>query len=145
MQNSGELVEHVQALAASALDGRAKMWTIFRALGLRRGHAALFEHGTYVPLEAAGDRAEHVVAFARRHAAQSVLVIAGRLWAKLGGDSGVVPTGADVWGDTSIEADSEGALVNVLTGETLQAQNGRLRVADALSGFPAALLVAHSS
>ena len=134
--------ETAGSLAGSALDGRAKMWLIWRALELRRAQSDLFEHGSYVPLQASGARADHVVAFMRRQGRSAAVAIAGRLWAKLGGAAGVVPLGEQLWGDTTIDAGSlSGALTNVLTGETIRAEGGRIRVADAFATFPAALLI----
>ena len=139
---SPDRAKAARSLAASALDGRAKMWLIWRALELRRAQAELFELGSYVPLHASGARADHIVAFMRRHGRSSAVAIAGRLWAKLGFEPGVVPLGEQTWGDTAIDAGAlSGALTNILTGETVRAEGGRIRVADALASFPGALLV----
>lgn len=137
-----DLAGKAHALAASGLDGRAKMWIIWRALELRRAHAELFELGQYVPLHARGARAAHVVAFLRRHGPASAVAIAGRLWLKLGCDAGVLPLSEDTWGDTQIDAGPlEGPLTNVLTGETVFVRDGSIALADAFGRFPAALLV----
>ena len=82
-----------EALAGSALDGRAKMWIVARALELRRSNPDLFTHGQYVPLQVQGQRAGHVVAFMRRHAGTTAVTIAGRLWMKLGAYAGGPPLG----------------------------------------------------
>ena len=76
----------------------------------------------YLPLEARGERARHVVAFARRDGAQWVIVVATRLFAWLGLRAGEAPVGA-VWGDTAIELPAGDAalpagtrLVDVMSG-----------------------------
>jgi (1->4)-alpha-D-glucan 1-alpha-D-glucosylmutase len=131
-----------QTLAAAALDGRAKMWIVARALELRRSNPDLFSHGHYVPLHAHGEHAGHVVAFMRRHGGAAAVTIAGRLWMKLGAGAGTPPLGEQTWGDTSIDAGPlSGSLVDVLTGATLAVEDGRIRLAAAFSRFPGALLV----
>jgi (1->4)-alpha-D-glucan 1-alpha-D-glucosylmutase len=131
----------VQALAASGLDGRAKMWIVWRALQLRREQPDVFKLGHYVPLQAHGSRANHVVAFMRRHASSTVVTIAGRLWMKLGGEAETLPVGKQIWGDTTIDAGPlVGEVMNVFTGEKLPVENGKIRIAAAFSRFPAALL-----
>jgi (1->4)-alpha-D-glucan 1-alpha-D-glucosylmutase len=65
------LAETGAALAASALDGRAKLWVVSRVLELRRAQAELYRDGQYLPLHAHGSRAAHVIAFMRRHAGAS--------------------------------------------------------------------------
>jgi (1->4)-alpha-D-glucan 1-alpha-D-glucosylmutase len=136
------LASAAHGLATSALDGRAKMWVIWRALELRRAQSDLFSLGQYVPLHAQGERATHVVAFMRRHATATAVTIAGRLWMKLGTEAEAVPAGKPVWGDTAIEAGPlSGDLVNVLTGERVSVEDGKIRLAAAFSRFPGALLV----
>ena len=131
-----------KALAASGLDGRAKLWIVSRVLAYRREQPDLFRHGGYVPLHAHGERADHVIAYMRRHGGRSIIVIAGRLFLKLGTEEGKLPLGASIWGDTALES---GALArplkNLLTGETVEVKDGRIRIADAFKSFPGAVLV----
>jgi (1->4)-alpha-D-glucan 1-alpha-D-glucosylmutase len=136
----------VQAIAQSALDGRAKMWVLWRALELRRERPDVFRLGHYVPLHAHGSQANHVVAFMRRHASGTAVTIAGRLWMKLGCEAEALPLGKRVWGDTAIDAGPlTGELSNVLTGEKLTVEDGKIGLAAAFSRFPGALLVPSSS
>jgi len=61
---------------------------------------------------------------------------------KLGREAGGVPAGEETWGDTTIDAGAlKGALVNVLTGEAVPVEAGRIRLAAAFSRFPGAVLV----
>jgi (1->4)-alpha-D-glucan 1-alpha-D-glucosylmutase len=134
--------EAVQALAASCLDGRAKLWIVARALELRRTHPELFERGQYVPLATHGKRAEHVISFMRRHGRRAVIALAGRLWRKLGSTPNWLPLGPEAWGDTTIDSGGlAGPLVNVLTGTSVAADGERIAVGEAFSHFPGALLV----
>lgn len=73
---------------------QVKQPLIQRVLKLRAADPALFEHGDYVPLQARGAQADHVVAFLRQHQGRTLLVAALRLPA-----SGPQP-GSDGWGDT---------------------------------------------
>ena len=78
----------------------------------------------------------------RRHASGSLVSIAGRLWMKLGSEAEVLPVGKQTWGDTAIDAGPlTGELTNVLTGERLAVEDGKIRLAAAFSRFPGALLV----
>jgi (1->4)-alpha-D-glucan 1-alpha-D-glucosylmutase len=131
-------------MAAAPEDGRAKLWVVWRALEMRRAHPLVFEKGDYAPLAASGTRADHVVAFARRHADVGVIAIAGRLWASLGTDVRVPPLGATIWEDTAIGADllpAGAEPINALTGERVSVRDGRILIADAFANFPAALLL----
>jgi (1->4)-alpha-D-glucan 1-alpha-D-glucosylmutase len=132
----------VESIARSALDGRAKMWIVWRALELRREQPDVFKLGQYVPLHAHGSRADHVVALMRRHASGNIVAIAGRLWMKLGAKAEALPLGKHTWDDTVIDAGPlSGELMNVLTGEKVAVENGKIRIAAAFSRFPGALLV----
>jgi (1->4)-alpha-D-glucan 1-alpha-D-glucosylmutase len=142
LAKGSNLASAAHGLAGAALDGRAKMWVIWRSLELRRAQPDLFAFGQYVPLHVAGERAAHVVAFMRRHAGTTAVTIAGRLWMKLGVETEVVPAGKQAWGDTAIDAGPlSGDFVNVFTGERVSVQDGKIRLSAAFSRFPGALLV----
>jgi (1->4)-alpha-D-glucan 1-alpha-D-glucosylmutase len=85
------LAARVRALAAAPHDGRAKLWFIWRLLSLRRAQPALFREGSYEGLVAEGALARHVVAFARRHEDQMLLVVAGRLFVGLCPEDSAAP------------------------------------------------------
>ncbi|HWI14623.1 MAG TPA: hypothetical protein VNT02_10235, partial [Burkholderiales bacterium] len=138
-----DAASRVRELARAAEDGRAKLWTIWRALELRREQPDLFEEGNYQPLQAGGLRSEHVVAYARCHGNVAVIAIAGRLWAKLGGAAGTLPLGPAFWADTAVDCSAlraTGTAVNVLTGKPVHILDGGLRVAEAFADFPGALI-----
>jgi len=138
----------VRALAAAPHDGRAKLWLTWRLLELRRAQPELFRDGAYVPLEAHGAKAEHVLAYARRQSGDTLVAIAGRLFAKLLGEAGRLPLGEDVWSDTAVDAAglADGTpLENLLTGETLVVQDGRIALARAFASFPGAVFLAKAA
>ncbi len=156
------------ALAAAPFDGRAKLWITWRLLSLRRDQPALFQDGSYTGLKVSGPHAAHVIAFARHHADQHLIVIAGRLFSGLGrsssasdagdgrdGGSGAMstptssavlpglPLGDAVWADTAVALPgwAEGArFKNVLTGEVVVLTRGGVRLAQVFAHFPAAAL-----
>jgi (1->4)-alpha-D-glucan 1-alpha-D-glucosylmutase len=143
LADSRQLPREVKALAAAGLDGRAKMWLAWRVLVLRRTEPDLFKLGDYLPLQPHGTHADHVIAYLRRHTGRSLIVIAGRLWRKLGVAEGKLPLGEAVWNGTTIDAAAlKGPLTNVLTGETVEIEDGRIRVSDAFRSFPGAVLTA---
>ncbi len=115
---------------AWADEGAPKLWLVHRALQLRRSHAAAFAPGSsYEPLPAEGEKAHHVIAYARRAGTASVAVAVPRLVLGLGGK----------WGDTTVVL-PEGRWTDVLGGS--EAGSGAVAVADLLARFPVALLVA---
>ncbi len=128
-------------------DGRAKLWLTWRTLQLRSEYPVLFAAGDYLPVEATGTRADHVVAFARVHEGEACLVIAPRLTVGLcGWPQRRLPLGGAVWDDTVLVLPDQLAgvhLVDVLTGAELDVAPGRrsLPLATALADFPAALLI----
>jgi len=139
-----ELGNAVRALAAAPHDGRAKLWLTWRVLEARRKEAELFRDGDYLPLKAHGAKAEHVLAYARRQGGKTLVVIAGRLFAKLLGEAGKLPLGEEVWADTAIDAAglADGTpLENLITGETIEVAGGHIALARAVANFPAAALI----
>ncbi|HYC35866.1 MAG TPA: malto-oligosyltrehalose synthase [Usitatibacter sp.] len=143
-----QLAAPVDAALADMLsrleDGRAKMYVLWRLLQLRRQSEALFLEGGYTPVRVVGEKARHVVAFARRHNGQALVTLAPRLIAGLGIRPRDLPCGEAVWSDTRIELGflKEGtALVDVLSGREVRASRGGLALAEVLATFPVAVLV----
>jgi (1->4)-alpha-D-glucan 1-alpha-D-glucosylmutase len=131
------------SLLTSLHDGRARLWVTWRLLALRRQEPALFGDGDYMPLEASGARANHVVAYARRHGDHMLVAVAGRLYASLLDAPHDLPLGEAVWQDTAVAVDApDGArFMNLLTGEDVVVEGGRVALAHALARFPAATLM----
>lgn len=133
----------VRSYFDSPYDGRAKFWVVWRALGLRREREELFRAGDYLPISVSGLRNRHVIAYARRLGDVGIVTVAGRLFASMGLEPGVLPVGAQVWDDTALDLAflPQGArLENVLSGEILHPDGaGRLALSDAITHFPGAL------
>jgi len=106
-------------------EGVPKLWTIYHTLMLRQSHPEVFDSGSYEPLAATGNKAQHVVAFIR---AGTIATIVPRLVLTLAGN----------WENTSIEL-SPGDWHNILTGDVVP--DGRRLLAELLNRFPVALLM----
>ncbi|MDH5207139.1 MAG: malto-oligosyltrehalose synthase [Burkholderiaceae bacterium] len=137
-----------RALLDTLPDGRAKLFLTWKVLSLRRDDEALFRDGEYVPLDVSGERAGHLCAFARRTADRVAVILAPRLYASLATKGNAFPLGAEAWGDTRVNLRSVAPTAfwrQVLTGERIAVQNATetpvIRIADALSSFPVAVLL----
>lgn len=142
--NLGELAKQLLDVGQ---DGQVKLYVIYRVLSFRRANASLFASGQYVPLEATGEKAEHVCAYARLLKGAEVVVAVPRLVVGLTQGVEQAPVGAEVWLDTWLELphDKKGARYrNVFTGETstVDSRGGKLGLplADVLHIFPVAML-----
>jgi len=128
-------------------DGRIKLFLIWAALAHRRQHPALYAAGDYRPISARGAAAVHVVAFARSHGEERLLVVAPRLVATLYGTGGFSARAGERWAGTALEGDAQllaGRWRDVLSGEyvhaSAQGELARLPLARVLERFPVALL-----
>src|SRR5260370_33477046 len=97
----GNLTTLCAELLANFQDGRIKIWTTMQALRLRRERHELFHRGSYTPLAATGAKGGHVVAFAREHGGQIVVVAVPRLRLTLAGGGARAPL-CGLRGDTGI-------------------------------------------
>jgi (1->4)-alpha-D-glucan 1-alpha-D-glucosylmutase len=135
--------QQVQSMLARPHDGRLKLWVTWQALRLRKTQPELLARGDYVPISVSGDRAAHVVAFARRLGNQLIVVASGRLFAQLDLTVGEPPTGARAWTDAALDVSflpSGTRLKDVLTGEVYAPSEGRLSVASVFAQLPVALI-----
>ena len=153
MADQDGLAARVGAMAGAPHDGQAKLWFIWRLLSLRRAQPLLFREGGYEPLTVEGPLEKHVVAFARRHEGQVLLILAGRLFVGLsnhGADDDAAPALPDAakWNGTTVHLPADiGAIAldNLLTGETVPAAAGSVRLTDAFRHMPWAALVIGTS
>jgi (1->4)-alpha-D-glucan 1-alpha-D-glucosylmutase len=111
-------------------EGLPKLWTIHRTLAFRQAHPEIFDTGSYLPLPATGNKAQHVLAFTRAAVnAGTTLTIVPCLVLGLAGD----------WEDTALEI-PPGNWQNLLTGDVVS--GGRRTLAELLRRFPVALFAA---
>ena len=111
-------------------EGMPKMWTIHRALELRRERPEWFgPEAAYVPLEVDGPKEDHVIAYLRGDA---VATVVPRLTQTLAG----------AWKETVVTL-PEGRWMNRLT--RMSVDGGRVLMKNLLKDFPVALLVRESA
>jgi (1->4)-alpha-D-glucan 1-alpha-D-glucosylmutase len=119
-------------------DGRIKMFLTQRALHFRNEHVDLFQRGNYLPLRVNGPCADSCIAFARQLDGQWIIAMAPRLSSRVG-----FPPIGDRWKETAIEL-PENLRVDrareVFTGCDLSIQNRQIRLADAMSMLPFAIV-----
>jgi (1->4)-alpha-D-glucan 1-alpha-D-glucosylmutase len=134
-------------LLASAHDGRVKLYLIYMVLNFRRIHADLFSRGDYIPLQAIGEKQDHVCAFKRKWGKDEIIIVVPRLVMRLTGGIERAPLGETVWQDTwlALPSDQSGQdYRDLFTGETVSTSEYGDRVGLSLSiifrSFPMALL-----
>ncbi len=125
--------------------GRGKLYVTWRLLQLRRAREELFRTGAYAALRVVGEKARHVVAFARRHGREASITVVPRLVATLGAGVGTLPCGAGIWGDTRVELPflaPEATLRDTITGRERRLASGALALSEILEAAPVAVLLA---
>jgi (1->4)-alpha-D-glucan 1-alpha-D-glucosylmutase len=149
-QASRDRAALVERLAANPCDGAIKLYTTSVALRLRKDAKDLFAKGSYTPLTATGNRANHVVGFARSFAGKTVIALAGRFFLRLF-NGHPAPTG-DVWGNTALilpKKIRQPRFQDALTGRDIaieQREDGAvISLSQAFSHCPAALLVSQET
>jgi (1->4)-alpha-D-glucan 1-alpha-D-glucosylmutase len=120
-----------ETLAPNWTDGRIKLAWTRHLLRQRSELADIFAHGDYQPLEVVGPHRDHVIAFARRHGGDAVIIAVGKSLAPL-------TQGGRVWPDAEAY---EGAIVT--KGYSVAGISGNeLPLSDAFKHLPAAVLQA---
>ena len=127
------------ALAQSWVDGHVKCTLTQRLLALRAEHADLFAHGSYRPLEVAGPHQDEIIAFARVHGRNAVIVVAGRLFKRATRTGHQWPNGS-AW-TASVSLDGFGEMVSAI-GPAKPTGAPRLYVAELFGALPVAVLEA---
>jgi (1->4)-alpha-D-glucan 1-alpha-D-glucosylmutase len=142
----GDLPGFVERMMQCPEDGRIKMYLMKQALNFRRAQHELFTTGDYQPLQVAGSKKDHVIAFSRTLRNKSVIVATGRFFSRLGPPDRL-PIGRDAWNETFIVMERRMRFCsyrNVFTGEALAVseQNNRngLSLADLFSRLPVAMM-----
>ncbi|WP_020473886.1 malto-oligosyltrehalose synthase [Zavarzinella formosa] len=117
-----------------------KLNIVARCLRYRRDHASLFLEGSYHPAIVTGSLADHAFAFQRSHEGKTVLVVVPRLTVGLAPESDELPVGPRVWKDTILSTGFSGPWCNLLTGETVPTDDGRMKLANVFRQLPVAVL-----
>jgi (1->4)-alpha-D-glucan 1-alpha-D-glucosylmutase len=128
-------------LWATRYDGRLKLYLITRTLAARQQYRAVFEKGNYLPIAVEGERAEHIVAFARTYNGASAISIVPRFLTSLIAPD-QAPYGKAVWGDTALvlPPDLKGPWHDALT-DVKHRDQPRVPISKILQTFSVALLV----
>jgi len=139
--------ENLSAALESIEDGRIKLHVIWAALQVRTAREKLFREGSYIPLKVSGERAAHLLAYARKLGDEVAIIAMPRLYVRLLSEKHRFPHGADVWGDTRIELPKKIAGVsfeNAMNRKSVAVQSSGdervLTAAAVFSDFPVALL-----
>jgi (1->4)-alpha-D-glucan 1-alpha-D-glucosylmutase len=145
-EDSSGTASEVAALLEHWQDGRIKLFITACGLRLRLCLPHVFSQGEYLPLEATGEQANHLVGVARRLADQVVLAVVPRLQVHLAATH--FPIGPDTWEATRLVLPScipAGSFRNVITHERVEtaAESGQMSIgaARALATCPVALLL----
>jgi maltooligosyltrehalose synthase len=126
-------------------DARIKMHVLASLLRLRRDREPLFRASRYRALPAEGAMADRVIAFAREHSGECVVVATGRHLAPLvpSADAGVAQYS---WEDTSLRLPRLSEPVeDVLTGREIPVSGGAVFARELFSILPVAVLVERRS
>ena len=130
--------EPPEGLLARWSDGRIKQRVLARCLADRAATPALYAGGDYEPLETAGSRAPHLIAFLRTKGDDRLLVVAPRLLAGLV-EEGTPPLGMAFWEDTRVPV-PRGRWRDVVTGVEIEADADGHAVGDLFARLPLAVL-----
>ncbi|RQR59941.1 malto-oligosyltrehalose synthase [Burkholderia sp. Bp9125] len=127
-------------------DARVKRALVERMLGLRARWPATFAGGRYLPLRVLGSEGRRAIAFARRDADATIVVVATRLaYPLLDGAAALPRVAPQRWGETAVELppDVAGPWFDWLNDRHgIVAPDGRLRLDACLAELPVAVLVA---
>jgi (1->4)-alpha-D-glucan 1-alpha-D-glucosylmutase len=153
IENSGGVLTGLARHLMNTIDsGQIKFYVTYRTLNLRKSLEDLFSKGEYLPLEATGDRSEHICAFARTFGRESIVIVVPRLLAGLTNRELHPPTGIRTWNETQLLLPDEladTAYQNIFTGERLRvsrdSSDSALPISDILGIFPVALLHAEET
>ena len=119
-------------------DGRIKLRVVQRLLHLRRENAELFREGNYEALSTQGTLAGSVVGFMRKQDEKALVVFVPRISSRVG-----FPPIGQRWGDTAVaisESMRSKLFRDVFTDREIKAENSHVRLADAMSELPFAVL-----
>lgn len=144
--SEGDKAALVERLVTHPQDSRIKLYVVSNALSFRRANRELFAKGVYTPIPAQGNRAAHVLAFARTLGDQAVIIACGRFFTQLIGSESL-PRGQVTWGETFLALPAElaaGCYREILTGTTLcidhKPDQAALSLAQAFGHLPVAIL-----
>lgn len=138
----GDRATAMRAMMENWRDGRIKLAVTSEVLKHRVAHPELFAEGSYEPLTALGRKADSICAFVRRHADNTLVVLAARLPARQDADA--------TWDGTEVAwpslPSSDTRWIDLLSGKDVEHRGRSVSAASLLSDLPVAILVpAHAA
>jgi (1->4)-alpha-D-glucan 1-alpha-D-glucosylmutase len=128
------------ALAQSWQDGRIKFALMRRLLEVRAQFGELFAHGSYRALDVTGPHKDEIIAFARMHARDATIVVAGRLFRRATREGVEWPSGQAWEASVCIKGFSDA--VAIIPGRT-DVNGPRPAVSQLFGALPLAVLRAN--
>ena len=124
-------------------DGQIKQQLVRRTLQLRAREPELFSRGEYVPLAVAGTLDGHVLAFARRLAGRSAMVVVTHLPVRILAQDGTPIVPSARWQDTAVLCPDtpDSTWQDIYTGARVRVVSGRLMLQEVLAHLPVAVLI----
>jgi (1->4)-alpha-D-glucan 1-alpha-D-glucosylmutase len=129
-------------LASAWPDGRIKLALIERLLALRREFREVFANGSYRPLSVTGLHRDEIIAFARVHGRDAMIVACGRHFGRATNGGRRWPS-PEAW-DARVSLPGFSDFSNLLGGRATIA-GSELVVSDVFDGLPVAVLLARHS
>ena len=136
------------ARAADFESGRIKQRVIARVLATRKQMPALFADGDYLPLQAEGSLADHVVAFARVWQEATAISVFCRRPTRLLNGEPTIAIAPERWQDTRIilpPVIRGSQFYEVVSGKPKSASSGSFDAAHILTDIPVALLIRNNA
>lgn len=123
-------------------EGWLKLWLTRQLLALRAGNREIFRTGSYHPLSTGDGTKNHVLAYARRHADQEIVVIVCRFGRRL-----AEPRSGALWSNEGLEGlilrgAQGGRFVDAITGAAVDGCGRGIGLGGALAALPVAVLCA---
>ncbi len=136
-----DILKLIDELLLTKEDGRIKLFLIYRALEARKKNIEVFQKGSYIQLEVAGELKEHVIAFARRYENSWAVALAPRFLVDIIRED-ESPIGMQVWKDTYIimPEDAPELWKDAVTSNLIKGRKA-LYIGKALERFPVSLLM----
>lgn len=141
MEEKGDDPAYLNSIQENPLDGKIKMYTLYKALNTRKNYHNLFTNGTYIPLKVTGEKAQHIIAFARNVGEEWAIIINPGLMVKSGYQD-FENDKESFWGDTAVVLPEEAPETwhESFSGAELTLSVKKIDLKPILSKFPIALL-----
>lgn len=105
-------IKDLNELLNTPQDGRIKLYITKLCLALRQKKIDVFSKGQYLPLAIEGERQNHIIAFARLHQEDVVIVVTSRYFTTLEMSSNSLTLTKDTWKNTKLVIPTEISIKN---------------------------------